>query len=64
MSCPKRERLWNKWKTATKIKQVDRFRKGLGDMRSTIMLGLMYQKCVSGFSHMWAESSRRLTSVS
>jgi len=48
MAAPKRERLWTKFRMTTKIKQVESFRKGLSEVRSTLMLGLMYQKYAFG----------------
>lgn len=48
ITSPKREHLWAKFRITTKIKQVQSFQKGLSEVRSTLMLGLMYQKCVSG----------------
>lgn len=41
---PKHERLWTKFLMTNKIKQVEVFRKELSEVRSTLMLGLMYQK--------------------
>lgn len=42
-STPKRERLWTKFRMTTKLKPLEKFRKGLSEVRSTLMLGLMYQ---------------------
>jgi hypothetical protein len=42
----KQERIWTKFRMTTKLKQVEKFQKGLGEVRSTLMLGLMYQKSV------------------
>jgi hypothetical protein len=44
MEAPKHERLWIKFQMTNKIKQVELFRKELSEVRSTLMLGLMYQK--------------------
>ena len=44
MEAPKHERLWTKFQMTNKIKQVEVFRKELSEVRSTLMLGLMYQK--------------------
>jgi hypothetical protein len=44
MAAPKHERLWTKFRMTNKIKQVEEFRKELSEVRSTLMLGLMYQK--------------------
>lgn len=48
LSGPKRERLWTKVRMTTKLKQVESFRKGLSEVKSTLMLGLMFQKYASG----------------
>jgi len=44
MDAPKHERLWTKFLMTDKIKQVEVFRKELSEVKSTLMLGLMYQK--------------------
>ncbi|RYP57535.1 hypothetical protein DL770_010648 [Monosporascus sp. CRB-9-2] len=43
MKVPKHERLWTKFRMASMTKQVEEFRKQLSEVRSTLMLGLMYQ---------------------
>ena len=48
MSAPKRERLWTKVRMTTKLTKVESFRRGLSEVRSTLMLGLMYQKYAPG----------------
>ncbi len=45
-SALKQERLWTKFRMTAKLKQLEKFRKGLSEVRSTLMLGLMYQKSV------------------
>lgn len=44
MEAPKHERLGTKFRMTNKIKKVEEIRKELSKVRSTLMLGLMYQK--------------------
>jgi len=43
-STSKRERLWTALKVTAKSQQFQKFREALSSVRSTLMLGLMYQK--------------------
>ena len=63
LSGPKRERLWTKVRMTTKLKQVESFRKGLSEVKSTLMLGLMFQKYASGSQSYSRPTASRMSSA-